>query len=51
MDFPESARAVNDYPIALLKDAPNAAAAKAFIALVRSADGRRTLTGAGFVEP
>ncbi|CAM5232091.1 Molybdate-binding protein OS=Streptomyces fumanus OX=67302 GN=GCM10018772_62620 PE=3 SV=1 [Streptomyces fumanus] len=51
VDFPESARAVNDYPIALLKDAPNAAAAKAFIALVRSADGRRTLTGAGFVEP
>ncbi|WP_128374555.1 molybdate ABC transporter substrate-binding protein [Streptomyces cavernae] len=49
--FPESAEAVNDYPIALLKDAPNAAAAKAFIELVTSAEGRRVLTGAGFLQP
>ncbi|MEU1054132.1 molybdate ABC transporter substrate-binding protein [Streptomyces sp. NPDC005876] len=51
VEFPESARAVNDYPIALLKDAPNATAAKAFVDLVRSADGRGTLTGAGFLQP
>ncbi|MET9499234.1 molybdate ABC transporter substrate-binding protein [Streptomyces sp. NPDC006552] len=51
VDFPESADAVNDYPIALLKDAPNSAAAKAFIALVRSADGQKVLTGAGFLKP
>ncbi|MEU6537194.1 molybdate ABC transporter substrate-binding protein [Streptomyces sp. NPDC047000] len=51
VEFPESAQAVNDYPIALLKDAPNAAAAKAFIALVRSAEGRRVLTDAGFLKP
>ncbi|MFI2410619.1 molybdate ABC transporter substrate-binding protein [Streptomyces sp. NPDC018947] len=46
--FPESAKAVNDYPIALLEDAPNAEAAKAFIALVRSPEGQKVLTGAGF---
>ncbi|MEU6390823.1 molybdate ABC transporter substrate-binding protein [Streptomyces sp. NPDC046939] len=51
VEFPESADAVNDYPIALLKDAPNAAAAKAFIALVRSDDGQKVLTGAGFRKP
>ncbi|MEU1089836.1 molybdate ABC transporter substrate-binding protein [Streptomyces sp. NPDC005892] len=51
VEFPESAEAVNDYPIALLKDAPNAGAAKAFIELVRSAEGLRVLTGAGFLKP
>ncbi|AWW40715.1 molybdate-binding protein [Streptomyces sp. AS58] len=51
VDFPESADAVNDYPIALLKDAPNKAAGQTFIELVRSAQGRQVLTGAGFLEP
>ncbi|MEU8472759.1 molybdate ABC transporter substrate-binding protein [Streptomyces sp. NPDC029006] len=51
VEFPESADAVNDYPIALLKDAPNAEAAKAFIALVRSAEGQKVLSGAGFLRP
>ncbi|KND35767.1 molybdate ABC transporter substrate-binding protein [Streptomyces acidiscabies] len=51
IDFPESSQAVNDYPITLLKDAPNAAAAKEFIALVRSAEGRKILTEAGFLQP
>ncbi|WP_460063293.1 molybdate ABC transporter substrate-binding protein [Streptomyces sp. YKOK-I1] len=51
VEFPESADAINDYPIALLKDAPNAEAAKAFIALVRSADGQKVLTEAGFLQP
>jgi molybdate transport system substrate-binding protein len=51
VDFPESADAVNDYPIALLKDAPNSTAAKAFIQLVRSAEGQRVLTEAGFLKP
>jgi molybdate transport system substrate-binding protein len=51
VDFPESADAINDYPIALLKDAPNAAAAKAFIELVQSAEGQKVLTGAGFLKP
>ncbi|MER7489301.1 molybdate ABC transporter substrate-binding protein [Streptomyces sp. NPDC126497] len=51
VEFPESAEAVNDYPITLLEDAPNPAAGRAFIELVRSAEGRRVLTGAGFTAP
>ncbi|MER5756442.1 molybdate ABC transporter substrate-binding protein [Streptomyces sp. NPDC002088] len=51
VEFPESADAINDYPIALLKDAPNAEAAKAFIALVQSAEGQKVLTEAGFLKP
>ncbi|MGW2282342.1 molybdate ABC transporter substrate-binding protein [Streptomyces sp. NPDC001770] len=51
VEFPESADAVNDYPITLLKNAPNAEAAKAFIELVRSAEGQQVLTGAGFIKP
>ncbi|MGC9497000.1 molybdate ABC transporter substrate-binding protein [Streptomyces sp. WG7] len=51
VDFPESAEAVNDYPIALLEEAPNAGAAKAFIDMVKSAEGQRVLTGAGFRTP
>ncbi|MDR6979944.1 molybdate transport system substrate-binding protein [Streptomyces sp. 3330] len=51
VEFPESADAVNDYPIVRLKDAQNAAAAKAFIALVRSAEGQKVLTEAGFLQP
>ncbi|GGL88385.1 molybdate-binding protein [Streptomyces fumigatiscleroticus] len=51
VDFPESAEAVNDYPIALLKDAPNADAAQAFITLVKSAEGQKVLAEAGFMKP
>ncbi|MDG9707281.1 molybdate ABC transporter substrate-binding protein [Streptomyces sp. DH10] len=51
VDFPESAEAVNDYPIALLKNAPNPEAAKAFMALVRSAEGQKVLSRAGFLKP
>lgn len=49
VDFPESAGAVNAYPIARLEDAGNAAGADAFIDLVRSAEGRKVLTDAGFL--
>jgi molybdate transport system substrate-binding protein len=51
VEFPESADTVNDYPIALLEDAPNAEAAKAFIELVKSSEGQKVLTGAGFLKP
>ncbi|MGW0613825.1 molybdate ABC transporter substrate-binding protein [Streptomyces sp. NPDC002788] len=51
VDFPESADAVNDYPIVLLENAPNPGTAKAFMALVRSAQGQKVLSGAGFLEP
>jgi molybdate transport system substrate-binding protein len=51
VEFPESAKAVNDYPIALLKQAPNPSAAEAFIALVESAEGKKVLSAAGFLNP
>lgn len=51
VEFPESARAVNDYPIVALADAPNPAGARAFVAYVRSDAGRAVLTGAGFQTP
>ncbi|WP_328368526.1 molybdate ABC transporter substrate-binding protein [Streptomyces sp. NBC_00445] len=51
VDFPESAEAINDYPVTLLKDAPNSEAAKAFMELVKSPTGQQVLTGAGFLKP
>ncbi len=48
IDFPESVEAINDYPIALLRHAPNRAGAQAFIAFVRSDRGRTILAAAGF---
>lgn len=49
--FPEADRAVNDYPIATLAGAPNAALARQFVDLVLSADGAAVLTRAGFLAP
>jgi molybdate transport system substrate-binding protein len=51
VDFPESAEAINDYPITLLKNSGNTEAAKAFIELVTSAEGQRVLSRAGFLKP
>ncbi|MEW2378783.1 molybdate ABC transporter substrate-binding protein [Micromonospora sp. NPDC047812] len=51
VEFPESARAVNDYPIVALRDAPNRDGARAFVAYVRSERGRAVLTEAGFQAP
>jgi molybdate transport system substrate-binding protein len=51
VNFPESAKAINEYPIAPLKDAPNPNGAAAFIALVKSAEGQKVLTQAGFLNP
>ncbi|MGV4988741.1 molybdate ABC transporter substrate-binding protein [Streptomyces sp. NRAIS4] len=51
VEFPESAKAINDYPIVLLKNAQNTETAKAFIALVQSAEGQKVLSGAGFLKP
>jgi len=51
VDFPESAKAINAYPIVALKDAPNPTAAQAFIALVQSAEGQKVLGEAGFLKP
>ncbi|MFW3170420.1 molybdate ABC transporter substrate-binding protein [Geodermatophilus sp. CPCC 206100] len=48
---PEAEQAVNDYPIAVLADAPNPEAAAAFVDLVRSEEGQRALADAGFRAP
>ena len=51
IEFPEAAGAVNDYPIAVLADAPNPKAAQAFVDLVQSAAGGKVLAEAGFQLP
>ncbi|GAA2403763.1 molybdate ABC transporter substrate-binding protein [Actinomadura vinacea] len=51
IDFPESAQAINDYPIATLTKAPQPDLAKQFLQLVLSPQGRTVLTGAGFDAP
>lgn len=51
VEFPESANAMNDYPIAVLNGAPNAAGARAFVAYVRSAAGAAILSTYGFQRP
>src|SRR5688572_14423139 len=48
VEFPESAGAINEYPIVVLKSAPNKAAAQAFVAYVLSDKGKAVLTQAGF---
>lgn len=49
--FPEAAEAVNDYPIAVLTQAPHRDAAHAFVEHVRSQEGQRVLADAGFDGP
>lgn len=49
--FPESAEAVNRYPIVQVAGSPNAALADAFIAFVLGQDGRVALAAAGFGMP
>jgi molybdate transport system substrate-binding protein len=51
IEFPESADAINEYPIAALKGAPNPAGAAAFVAYVQSAPAQQVLTAAGFQKP
>ena len=51
VDFAEAAKAINTYPIVVLKGAPNAAAAQAFVAFVLSAHGHDVLSAAGFQNP
>lgn len=51
VEFPESAKAVNEYPIIVLKNAKNPTAARAFVDYVLSADGAKVLTEAGFLAP
>jgi molybdate transport system substrate-binding protein len=51
IEFPESADAVNDYPVITLAEAPNVEGAKAFVDLVLSDEGRAVLEAAGFELP
>jgi molybdate transport system substrate-binding protein len=51
VEFPESAGAVNDYPVVVLENAPNKTAAQAFVAYLLSDKGRAALTAAGFQAP
>ncbi|MDT5105979.1 MAG: molybdate transport system substrate-binding protein [Mycobacterium sp.] len=51
VDFAESSVAVNTYPIAVLKSATDADAAKKFIALVTGEAGQKVLSQAGFAKP
>lgn len=49
--FPESAAAVNRYPIGALTGSPNPTLAQQFVTLVTGADGRQVLADAGFAAP
>ncbi|MCW2749450.1 MAG: modA [Aeromicrobium sp.] len=49
--FPESAKAVNTYPIAALSGSKNLAVAKAFAAFVAGVKGQAVLSAAGFAKP
>lgn len=49
--FPEAADAVNVYPIAVLKKAPQAALAQKFVDLVTGEAGQKVLGQAGFARP
>ena len=49
--FPESAGAVNVYPIAILKKAPQPALAQKFVTLVTSDAGQKILDQSGFAKP
>lgn len=49
IDFPEAEQETNEYPIAAVKDAPNAASAQAFVDYIRSDDGKAVLAKSGFI--
>jgi len=51
VNFPEAVRAVNIYPISVLKKAPQPALAQKFVAMVTSDTGQKILAQSGFAEP
>ena len=51
IDFPESANAVNAYPIVTLAQAPTPDAAEKFVAYVLSQEGQQVFADAGFGSP
>ncbi|MEU8899826.1 molybdate ABC transporter substrate-binding protein [Nocardia sp. NPDC048505] len=48
IEFPESAKAVNAYPIAPLAKAPNAKTAAAFVEFIKSEQAKKVFADAGF---
>lgn len=51
VEVPEAASVVTTYPVCVLADAPQPGAARAFVDLLLSAEGRRILAEAGFRRP
>lgn len=51
VEFPESAGAINEYPIVALKNAPNAAGARAWVAYMLSPEAQAVMIAAGFQTP
>ena len=51
IEFPESANAINEYPIVVVKNGPNKAGGQAFVNYVMSEPARKVLTDAGFQTP
>jgi len=51
VNFPEAAGAVNVYPIAVLKKAPQPTAAQKFVAVVTGDTGQNILAQSGFAKP
>jgi molybdate transport system substrate-binding protein len=51
VDIPADVNVISKYPIVVTKDAPNAAAAREFVAFVAGAEGQRILASYGFLAP
>ncbi len=51
IDFPEAAKAINTYPIAVLTESKSPELAQAFVDYVRSPEGQAVLEKAGFAKP
>ncbi|HEX3759863.1 MAG TPA: extracellular solute-binding protein [Kofleriaceae bacterium] len=51
IEIPAKVNIVTEYPVAVLTKAPQAAAARAFVDLLLSAEGQKRLATAGFVAP
>jgi molybdenum ABC transporter molybdate-binding protein len=51
VEVPEAADVVNEYPVAVLVDAPNPAGAQVVVEAISGEPGQRLLADAGFMEP
>jgi molybdate transport system substrate-binding protein len=51
VEIPDEQNVIAEYPIALIKDSPNAEVARAFVDLVLSDEGEEVLTRKGFIAP